>query len=200
MNRKREKRFCSGQATTEMAVMLLAFVILMLGLIFVFSLGIFNTKVLMNAKYNADIAANGDNAVNAAGAGRELRGWEYQNGIPFTLKDEPVYFSGTEMEDAYSLMDVPHHSEAKNYTYEWTKLSGFPQGKLTHDYKDLHPSTISAAGLVAAEGVDENAMPLVSRLPELFATARKLLRVKISKDALVENNSNRVYMPANGEL
>ena len=68
MKRQRQNRFCSGQATTEMAIMLLAFVILMLGLIFVFSLGIFNTKVLMNAKYNADAAANGDNAVNAAGA------------------------------------------------------------------------------------------------------------------------------------
>ena len=200
MKREGKKRSCSGQATTEMAVMLLAFVILMLGLIFVFSLGIFNTKVLMNAKYNADVAANGDSAVNAAGAGRELRGWEYQNGIPFTLKDEPVYASGTEMEDAYTLMDAPHHSAAEKYTYEWTKLSDFPQGKLTHDYKDLHPSTISAAGLIAAEGINENAMPLVSRLPELFTTARKLLRVNISKDALIENNSNRVYMPANGEL
>lgn len=200
MKRERPKRFCSGQATTEMTIMLLGFVMLMLGLIFVFSLGIFNTKVLMNAKYRADTIANGDNAANAAGAGRELRGWEYKNGIPFTLKDEPVYFSGTEMEDAYTLMDVPHHSEAKNYTYEWMKLSGFPQGKLTHDYKDLHPSTISAAGLIAAEGTDESALPLVNRLPELFSAAGKVLRVKISKDALIENNSNRVYMPANGEL
>ena len=108
--------------------------------------------------------------------------------------------TGTEMEDAYTLMDVPHHSEAENYAYEWTKLSGFPQGKLTHDYKDVHSSTIAAAGLISAEGINENSLPLVSRLPELFATARKLLRVKISKDALIENNSNRVYMPANGEL
>ena len=200
MRRERQNRFCSGQATTEMAVMLLAFVILMLGLIFVFSLGIFNTKVLMNAKYNADVAANGDGSVAAAGAGRELRGWEYQNGIPFTLKDEPVYASGTEMEDACTLMDVPTHSEAKNYTYEWTKLSDFPQGKLTHDYKDLHPSTISAAGLVSAEGTSGSSLSLVSKLPELLVTARRLLRVNISKDALIENNSNRVYMPANGEL
>ena len=200
MKRERRKRFCSGQATTEMAVMLLGFAMLMLGLIFVFSLGIFNTKVLMNAKYNADVAVNGKNAASAVGAGRELRGWEYQNGIPFTLKDEPIYASGTEMEDAYTLMDVPHHSEAKNYTYEWTKLSGFPQGKLTHDYKDLHPSTISAAGLISREGTDESSLPLVNRLPELFGAARKVLRVKISKDALIENNSNRVYMPANGEL
>ena len=46
-----KRRFVSqsGQATTEMVFMLLAFVMVLLGLIFTFSMEIFNTRVLLDS-------------------------------------------------------------------------------------------------------------------------------------------------------
>ena len=61
-------------------------------------------------------------------------------------------------------------------------------------------AAVAAAGLIVAEGEGESGMPLVSRLPELYTAAGRLLKVKISEESLLKNNSNRVYMPANGEL
>ena len=198
--KKMRQRRCSGQATTEMAIMLLGFAVLMIGLIFTFSMGIFNTRVLLNAKYNADCAANGAGAADAAGAGREIGRWQYQNDIPFTLKDEAVTRAGDEMETAHTLMDSAEHSDAQDYSYEWMKPSGFPQGNFTHDFKERHNSAIAAARLIVARGEEESSLPLVARLPELFQAAAKLLHVRFSKDTLLNNESNRVYMPANGGL
>ena len=188
----------SGQATTEMAIMLLGFACLMVGLIFTFSMGVFNTKVLLEARYKAETAAS---RTSQGGAGREIARWEYQNGIPFSLADQPVYTMGTEVAEAHEQLAANRYSNGGNYSYEWLKLHDFPKQKLIHDFRDRDQSAVEAANLIVQSGDGTQKMPLIgNKLPELYSAAAKLLRVKISKDSLLNNPSNRVYMPANGEL
>ena len=75
-----------------MVFMLLAFVMVLLGLIFTFSMEIFNTRVLLDSKYLTERASNSVSGSSQSG-GQDIKGWEYENGIPFTLKDEAVYRS-----------------------------------------------------------------------------------------------------------
>lgn len=189
----------SGQATTEMAVMLLGFAFLMVGLILSMSMGIFNTRVLLEARHRADVAAG---QTVDGGAGREISRWEYKNGIPFSLADDPVYTLGTEVVEAHGQLGVDRYSHSGgSYTYEWVKIGEFPGRKLTHDFRDRELTAVAAANLIVKEGYGNSKMPLIgNKLPELYEAAAKLLKVKISKDSLLNNPSNRVYMPANGEL
>ena len=218
MKRDLSKNACSGQATTELAVMLLGFAMLMLGLIFVFSMGIFNTRVLMNAKYSADLAAN--SAVDGE-AGREIRNWEYMKFppggrdsgvIPFTLKDKSTDFSGSEMENAYASMASPADSDFGRKpgepNYSWRELSGFTQGKFEHDFKGVHKSSIAAARLIVKDGKEgslgRDLLTSITSAKEqsplwgLSKAAAKVLNVRISTENLLENQSNLVYLPANG--
>ena len=189
----------SGQATVEMAIMLLAFVVLMLGLIFTLSLEIFNTRTLLDSKYQTERSVNFSNAALHGGAGKEIRGWEYENGIPFTLKDQAVYHSGDEMIKSHTSLNSDADSGASGYTYEWIKLREFPGAKFTADYKDRESSSIAAANLITRQG-DPDGRKLTAKLPEFTAALANLLGVKISYDNLRNNPSNRVYLPANGEL
>lgn len=189
----------SGQATTEMVFMLLGFAILLLGLIFTMSLEIFNTRTLLDSKYETERSVNSVNASLHTGGGREIKGWDYDNGIPFTLQDQPLYHTGGEMTKAQTGLNTGVDSNAQNYAYEWVKLKEFPHGKFTADYKDRDQSSIAAANLITRKGDPEGRI-LTARLPELFTGLARLVGVKIDYDNLRNNPSNRVFLPANGEL
>ena len=189
----------SGQATTEMVFMLLGFAILLLGLIFTMSLEIFNTRTLLDSKYETERSVNLVSSTVHSGNGREIRGWDYDNGIPFTLQDQPLYHTGNEMAKAQTNLDTNVDSNGSNYAYEWVKLKEFPNGKFTADYKERDQNAMTAANLITRRGDPEGRM-LTARLPELFTSLAKLMGVKIDYDNLRNNPSNRVFMPANGEL
>lgn len=189
----------SGQATTEMVFMLLGFVILLLGLLFTMSLEIFNTRVLMSSKYETERSVSFASANQQGGAGRELRGWEYKNGIPFTLKDTPVYGSTGEVDQAWEAFSLAADSNADNYSYDWVKLRDFTRGEFTADYKGNYANTITAANLITRQGEPQGRI-LTARLPELYTALGRLLGIRINYDNLRNNPSNRVYLPANGEL
>jgi hypothetical protein len=189
----------SGQATTEMVFMLLGFAVLLLGIIFTLSLEIFNTGVLIDSKYETERSVNFENASLHGGAGRELKGWDYDNGIPFTLKDQPLYHSGGEVTEAWEALSSDAASGAAGYTYEWRPLKEFTKGEFKADYKESTQSAISAANLITRQGEHEGRR-LTAKLPELYSALANLLGVKINYDNLTNNPSNRVYLPANGEL
>lgn len=189
----------SGQATVEMAIMLLAFVVLMLGLIFTLSLEIYNTRTLLDSKYQTERSVNFANAALHGGAGKEIKGWEYENGIPFTLKDQAIYHSGDEMVMSHTALNANTDSGSNRYSYEWTKLQEFPGAKFTADYKDRENSSIAAANLITRQGEPEG-RSLTAKLPEFTAALANLLGLRIDQSNLRNNPSNRVYLPANGEL
>ena len=198
----RKKSFAaqSGQATTELAIMRLGFVVLLLGLIFTLSLEIFNTRGLMDSKYRTEKAAHFDNAGLHGGAGKGIKGWEYNDGIPFTLSDQPITGSGDElMESDLRLGSAADSREGGSYQYEWKNLRDFPKGAFAADYKGREQSAIAAANLVTQDG-DAEGRILTAKLPELTESLAKVLGIKIDYDRLRNNPSNRVYMPANGEL
>jgi hypothetical protein len=188
----------SGQATTEMVFMLLAFVIVLLGLIFTLSLEIFNTRVLLDSKFRTERASSAANARHN-GSGQDIRGWEYANGIPFTLKDEAVHRGTGEMAQSHFDLGISSDSDGKNYAYEWVKLQGFPHGKFTADYRERDNSARAAADLVTQKG-DAQGRMLTKGLPELYTALGSLLGLRINDDNLRNNPSNRVYLPANGDL
>lgn len=189
----------SGQATTEMVFMLLGFAVLLLGLVFTLSLEIFNTRTLLDSKYETERAVNKIHSSTLIGTGQEIRGWEYANGIPFTLSDQAVYRSGGEVSQAYVNMDTPVDSNAQHYTYEWVKLGEFPNGKFTADYREREQNAMSAAHLITFKG-DPQGRLLTAKFPELYTAFANLLGLKVDHDNLRNNPSNRVFLPANGEL
>lgn len=189
----------SGQATTEMVFMLFGFVILLLGLLFAMSLEIFNTRVLMESKYQTERSVNFENASLHGGSGKELRGWEYKNGIPFTLNDIPIYRQGGEITEAWEALSVATDSDGSNYSYDWVPLKEFTQAGFKADYKERDPSAIAAANLITRQGEPQGRM-LTARLPELHTALLKMLGLKINYENLKNNQQNRVYLPANGEL
>lgn len=182
-----------------MVFMLLGFAVLLLGIIFTLSLEIFNTGVLINSKYETERSVNFENASLHGGAGRELKGWDYDNGIPFTLKDQALYHSGGEVTEAWEALSSDAASGATGYTYEWRPLKEFTKGEFKADYKESTQSAISAANLITRQGEHEGRR-LTAKLPELYSALANLLGVKINYDNLTNNPSNRVYLPANGEL
>lgn len=188
----------SGQATTEMAIMLLGFAMLLVVLIISMSMEIFNIRVLLDARYRADHASV---IATAGGAGREIFRWDYKNGIPFALSDEPIHSRASEMPDYTVQLDSNAYSNGGNYAYEWVKLNDFQGKKLQNDFYGKYDFAIDAANLIVKEGYSHDKMPLVgNRLPELFSAAAKLMKLRISRDRLQNNPSNRVYMPVNGVL
>ena len=76
MKKMLHKNRQSGQATTEMAFMLLGFAILLLGLIFTMSLEIFNTHTLLESKFETERASNFENSSLHGGAGKEIEAWK----------------------------------------------------------------------------------------------------------------------------
>ena len=189
----------SGQATTEMIFMLLGFAILLLGLIFTMSLEIFNTRTLLDSKYETDRLASYSNSAFHGANSKEIKGWDYDNGIPFTLNDNPIYHSSGEMTKAHFDLGTNVDSNGKNYAYEWVRLKEFPNGKFNADYKGRDQNSIDAANLVTRKGDPEGRL-LTARLPELVTAFARLVGVKIDYDNLRNNPSNRVFLPANGEL
>ena len=189
----------SGQATTEMVFMLLGFVILLLGLLFTMSLEIYNTRVLLASKYETERLADSVNPDQRSSSNRELRGWEYRNGIPFTMSDTPVYSAAGEVNEAWEALSMASDSNADNYVYDWVTLRDFTNGKFTADYKERDPNAIAAANLVTKRG-EPSGRILTARLPELHKALGKVLKLRINYDNLENNPSNRVYLPANGEL
>ena len=189
----------SGQATTELAIMLLGFVILLLGLIFSLSLEIFNTRVLLDSKHQTEKTARFVNG-STGGGGQEIRGWEYTDGIPFSLSDQAHYGSAGEIFEADTKLEyAPDSRPETNYNYEWTKLEGFSQGGFKHDYHNKESNAMTAANLITRPG-DAEGRQLTARLPELISSCAKVLGIRINYENLRNNPSNRVYMPANGEL
>ena len=195
------KKRQSGQATTEMAFMLLGFAILLLGLIFTMSLEIFNTRTLLESKFETEQASTFANSSLHGGTGKEIGAWKYNDGIPFTLKDEPLYHTGNQMLWAHTFLGstTDFNEGNRNYAYEWVKLQEFPNANFTADYKDRDQSTIAAANLITRKG-DPKGRMLTAKLPELFHGLARLVGVRINYDNLRNNPSNRVFLPANGEL
>ena len=194
-----KRNFQSGQATTEMIFILLGFAVLLLGIIFTLSLEIFNTRVLLDSKFRTEGSINVDNSALGTVVGSEIRGWDYKDGIPFSLEDTPVYFSGGEVTEGWFDLGTNANSAAENYAYEWRPLKDFTPGKFKADYKESTQSAMAAANLITRQG-ESDGRELTAKLPELHTAVAKLLGVKIKYDKLRENKSNRVYMPFNGEL
>lgn len=195
----KNKHLQRGQATTEMVFMLLGFAILLLGIIFTLSLEIFNTRVLLDSKYQTERAVHFANASLHGGSGKNIRGWDYDRGIPFTLKDQAHYGSAGEMTEAEIRLGSDVDSQTDRYTYEWLALREFPKGEFKADFKGRDQSAVSAANLITRQGEHEG-RNLTAKLPELYSAFANLLGLRVNYDRLRNNPSNRVYLPANGEL
>ena len=216
---KNGKKRQSGQALTELVILLLGFVAVFLGLLFVCGLSDGDINIFLLARNEAELAAAGNSP--AASAGAEFGTVEnYRHGI-YSVP-EPLVFSPRDTVDrrasnsidtfpgAFSDASVSEPDDQdSDYQLQakmnsWKKLSDAGNGALSSDFVtdlSLH-NALSAADLVAgrASGIGENA--LVNSSAHKPGTATALHRtffswfgVRFSGRALADAPGNQVYMP-----
>ena len=216
---KTKRNFQSGQAITELVVLLIGFVAVFLGLVFVCGLSDGDINIFLLARNRAELAAAGDSS--AAVSGAEFGSPENYGHTVYSVS-EPLVFSPRDtaarrasnsldgFPGAFSSGDVSEPADTdSDYQLQakmnsWKKLSDAGNGALSSDFvTDLTlMNALDAACLVSgrASSVGENT--LVNSSAQKPETADALRRaffswfgVRFSGRTLVEAPGNRVYMP-----
>jgi len=209
----------SGQALTELMILLIGFVAVFLGLLFVCGLSDGDINIFLLARNQAELTAAGGSPSAAAGA--EFGTAENYRHDIYSVP-EPLVFSPRDTVDrrasnsidgfpgAFSASDASDPEDRDgDYRLQakmnsWKKLSDAGNGALSSDFVTdltLH-NAFSAADLVAgrASGVGENT--LVNSSAQKPGTAEALRQtffswfgVRFSGRALIDAPGNQVYMP-----
>ena len=155
-----------GQATLELAALLIAFAALILGIVFIGSLSMADNRLLIAAKYRAESAARHSSGLEGA----EFRDWSYSSidpfnrnrrvPVPFTAAGVAHRTSDNSIGSAAAALGSREYSEPTvhsggdrtfAYDYEWKNLNQFNPAGFSHDCQPELVSGInafSAAGLV----------------------------------------------------
>ncbi|MBQ9502436.1 MAG: hypothetical protein IJU70_09795 [Lentisphaeria bacterium] len=216
---KDRRNLQSGQAITELVILLIGFVAVFLGLLFVCGLADGDINIFLIARNRAELAAAG--SPSAAVSGAEF-GSPAHDRIDIYSADEPLVFSPRDTPNrraSNSLDGFPGaftdesvsapESTDNDYLLQaklkrWKSLKNAGHGAFASDYvTDLALiNALEAADLISgrASGVSENT--LLSNSAQKAGTADALHRtflswfgVKFSGNALVNAPGNRVYMP-----
>ena len=204
----------SGQATLELLVLLIGFVSLFLGLIFVCGLADGDIGILLSARNNAELSAAVRNANTAAGP-------EFGNVFSGTHdiygKDERLVFSPkdyTGRSPANTLAEFPAsfykpedsvlkdtHTDYKLQAEmkEWKNIRNAGNGSFKADFVSglVNDNALSAARLVSATSGNLSSVTTVSgsNSSEFFSGFARWFGINISRDTLKRASGNRVYMP-----
>lgn len=204
----------SGQATLELLVLLIGFVSLFLGLIFVCGLADGDIGILLSARNNAELSAAVRNANTASGP-------EFGNVFNGTHdiynKDERLVFSPTDYtgrspentiaefpshfykpEDSV-LRDTHNDYKLQAEMKEWKNIRNAGNGFFKADFvSDLvNDNALSAARLVSATSGNLPSVTTVSgcKSCDFFSGFAQWFGINISDDTLKRASGNRVYMP-----
>lgn len=191
----------------ELAIILIAFTTMLLGLIFTFGLEIANNKMLLDAKFSTEMyaASEGDKAL---AGGSEIKSWSYSkvNGaqIPFLLSDEKVGSASSTVDESYESMKQRADSRTTKYNFTWTSPRDFNESTVSSDFvNDPFSDAFSAAELVSRTADTDTVNPLLARdqgnLDVLTEAFRRWFGISLNKNTLEKNITNRVYLPVYGE-
>ena len=204
----------SGQATLELLVLLIGFVSLFLGLIFVCGLADGDIGILLSARNNAELSAAVRNAYTASGA--EF-GSVFNGTHDIYNKDEKLVFSPTDYtgrspentiaefpshfykpEDSV-LRDSDNDYKLQAEMKEWKNIRNAGNGFFKADFASdlVNDNALSAARLVSATSGDLSSVTTVSVFysHDFFSGFARWFGINISSDTLKRASGNRVYMP-----
>ena len=209
----------SGQATLELLVLLIGFVSLFLGLVFVCGLADGDIGILLKARNHAELAAAGSNPMTVGGAefGNVNSGthdiYEKDERLIFspkdytgrspnnTLKEFPAAFSSQQdsvLSDTHT--DYKLQAEMK----EWKNFRDAGNGFFRSDFVNSIDTGngLSAARLVSAESSGASCVTTVPccGTNDFFSGLAKWFGISISCDSLQRASGNRVYMPVFSKL
>ncbi len=208
-DRKNANRSQSGQAVTELTVMLVALVAVILGVVFVSGLAVTNNKILLEAKRNAEYAARLTEAEPQLTA-LEHSGWSYGSfaysgnqtvSIPFSALDRPVRTESNSLQNAALELRTAEYSESPRYQYAWKAPRDFNAQEFSADASATLGNALDAAALTA--GKSSETEPVAGFDKGYRDRAAADMRnaffhwfgIKIDKNDLRKNLTNTVYMP-----
>ena len=204
----------SGQATLELLILLIGFVSLFLGLVFVCGLADGDIGILLSARNNAELLASGSvsNTVRGPEFGAVTHGtheiYEKEEALVFspqdyvgkninnTIDEFPAAFSS--QKDSV-LSDDHRDYKLQAEMKEWKNIRDAGNGVFKADFvSDLSTkNALEAADLVSATSSGQSGITTLSgkNSADFFSGFIKWFGVQISSSALKSAPGNRVYMP-----
>lgn len=216
MGNRTPSRRCgeSGQAITELVVMLVALLAVILGTIFVGALSMTDNDVLLTAKRNAERSARILNGEPILADGREITRWEYGSVrfpdrtkavIPFSALDRMQSTEISSIRSGAWQFGTELYSESDGrYLYEWKSPAEFDRDAMPDDFTATLDNARAAAALVVGRAASDDAGDHFYRGYRDNASAAMRsafytwFGIKISDSALRRSPSNAVYMPRGG--
>ncbi len=206
------KKTNSGQATMELILLMLAFLICFLGLVVVMGLSIANIEIFGEAKFNseqnAQYADYGDGGVR----NNDILKWKYtiheltSDEIPFLPKDMPsadISANGSVMQAIENnLNDKTYSSDVDKAPQEYTfnKFDLNVTGSPVLDISSFNAVYRSANLLEGKTDYGENIATIsVTERSKMYKAIEKILCLKsdtLKKIKLEDNVTNRVFFPA----
>lgn len=198
----------SGQATVELAVMLLAVTAMLLGIVILSGVMTADNRQLLQAKLAAEINA-ADHAAPSWRSEQELGLWSYGGysvdgrryaTIPFSARDQLGRVDAAVIDAAPGQFSSADYSEQAQYRYRWKRPDSF-HSSFDGDFSADPGNALEAADLISGSG---SVLDPVSgfdrgRRDDASGAIRAAFRVwfgsRITEDFLSSKLSNRVYMP-----
>ena len=204
----------SGQATLELLVLLIGFVSLFLGLVFVCGLADGDIGILLSARNNAELSASVRNADYAAGPefGSVFSGshdiYSRSENLIFSPQDytgrSPANTLAQFPSSFYSAEDSVLRDSGSDYKLQaemkdWKNIRNAGNGFFKADFASslVSDNALSAARLVSATSEDLSSVTTVGCKcsGDFFSGFSKWFGIRISSDTLQRASGNRVYMP-----
>lgn len=198
----------SGQATVELAVMLLAVTAMLLGIIILSGVMTADNRQLLQAKLAAEINA-ADHAAPSWRSEQELGLWSYGGysvdgrryaTIPFSARDQLGRVDAAAIQAAPGQFSNAAYSRQGGYSYRWKRPDSF-HSSFDEDFTADPGNALEAADLIAGSGsvIDPVSGFDRGRRDNASGAIRAAFRVwfgsRITEDFLSSKLSNRVYMP-----
>ena len=193
-----------GQAIVEMCICLIPIMVVVLGMIFIATLGVANIRTFINAKENAEIESRYSNAVG--GSGNNIHSWDYGDpsnggdGYPFTDDDQIIDFYQANSEtNTISLINSQLNdivnSESQNpqpgEEYIYVPTAYLNRGS-DYNFALTPPSTM----LDAADLVEGQADSDFINFNDYGVISFNLLGIDFESIDLQDMRANKVYYPA----
>ena len=198
----------SGQATIELAVMLMAVTALLLGIVILSGVMVADNQQLLQAKLAAELNAR-DSSASSWSSEKELGVWSYGGysvdgrryaTVPFSARDQLGRVDAAAIDAAPGQFSSAAYSSQSSYSYRWKRPDSF-HNSFDGDFSADPGNALEAADLIAGSG---SVLDPVSgfdrgRRDNASSAMRAAFRVwfgsRITDDFLSSKLTNQVYMP-----
>lgn len=198
----------SGQATIELAVMLMAVTALLLGIVILSGVMVADNRQLLQAKLAAELNAQ-DSSSPSWNSEKELGVWSYggysvdgrrYTTIPFSAQDQLGRADAAAIDAAAGQFSAAAYSRQDGYAYRWKRPASF-HNSFDNDFTADPGNALEAADLISGRGSVPDPVSGFDRgrRDNASSAMRAAFRVwfgsRITDDFLSSKITNQVYMP-----